>query len=217
MSISLEQYNHLVETLYEAGLDPNRWQTFCDRLGDVLGEGAIAMVQGHDLRTHTSLGAFTASYVPLISRERLDYYAKINPWLPPLRSVPAGEIVTDLDLVPREELVKTEFWADWIRHLGDVSAGVGSILFRENDRFVFFTCNYDWQRQDELRNTINRMWTLLTPHAQRACRMYRSLEGQRLVDRRYREALDKVGKPVFLLEFSGPFEPPQWCRRKAPS
>ncbi len=200
--LELETFNILVEAIYDAGLDSDRWQDVCNGLSSLI-PGARIMMQGHDLKSRTNLGLLTSNYDPTLASVYKDYYSGINAWLAPIQSVPVGLVVTDLELLNHQELVRTEFWADWVRPNGDVSGGVGAILFRESDRFLFFTANFPWAKQEIYRNEVSRLWSLLTPHARRAFEIQRTIEGQRLVDRRYREALDNVRSTVFLLDSRG--------------
>ena len=120
--IGFDQQNGLIAALYEAGLDSAKWSVFCERLGDALGEDVRIHLQGHDLTTRSNLDMLTANYDPDFLEKYKAHYASINAWLPALANVPVGRVFTDLDLLEREELIKTEFWADYIRPLDDMAA-----------------------------------------------------------------------------------------------
>ncbi len=200
--VELRQFSELVETLYEAGLDSDKWQDFCDGLNAAL-PGARIMLQGHDIRSRTNLGLLTSNYDPREAAEYLQYYQGINVWLPLMKTAPVARVLTDADVLDRQDLVRTEFWADYVRPLGDISAAVGTVLFREADRILVLTANYNWARQDRYRDKSRFLWALLTPHARRAFEIQRTIRGQKLVDRSYRQALDKVRNAVFLLDSRG--------------
>jgi len=163
----------------------------------------MVMLHGHDLQTRNHLGSISANFYPDVLATYEPYFAEINPWYPGMLTAPMHRVITDRDLLPREELIKTEFWADYVRPQNDTAAGAGTILFREEDRLLVLTGNYNWARQEDYEGPTVRLLDMLSSHARQAFRIQRTLEGHRLVDKQYREVLDTVSNAVFLIDAMG--------------
>ncbi len=199
-SIDLEGYNTLIELLYETGIDPEKWQTFCDALGSELTASVRVMIQGHDLETRTTIGDVHANYDPHFIDLYRSYYATINPWLPHMAKQEIGRVFHDHDVLAREKLIHSEFWSDFIRPQEDISAGVGVILFQEDSRMLVMHGNISWKHQETFRSKTAALLELLSPHVRRAYNIQRSLRGAQFDRDCYSETLDGIDSAVFLVD-----------------
>lgn len=198
--IDIECYNTLIELLYETGIDPEKWQTFCDALGNELTDSVRVMIQGHDLETRTTIADVHANYDPHFVDLYRSYYATINPWMPSMAKQDVGKVFHDHDVLAREDLIHSEFWSDFIRPQEDISAGVGVILFQEDSRMLVMHGNISWKHQEKYRNRTTALLELLSPHVRRAFNIQRALRGAQFDSDCYSETLDRIDSAIFLVD-----------------
>jgi DNA-binding CsgD family transcriptional regulator/PAS domain-containing protein len=132
-----------------------------------------------------------------------EYYAPLNPWISGLAKIPVGVAHRAEDFLDRETLFESEFYNDWIRPQEDIGTGGGIVIFREAGRMLTVSGNIRLKDSQEVQDQLISTLDLLGPHLRQAFDIQRTLEGHRLVDRQYREALDKVSNPIFLIDHGG--------------
>ena len=107
----------LIEQIYDAALDPQAWPALLAQVCDAIG-GSSAWLSKLDVRTGNGTGMI-ARIDPVMPGLYSQYYGEINPvakvenaqgfmnaWRP--------IILTDEDRLPKETLVKSEFYADFL-------------------------------------------------------------------------------------------------------
>src|SRR5690349_5556155 len=95
----------------------------------------------HDLARGGATSPLTAGYDPVEVARYNDHYGAINPWTAGFARHPPGAVLAADALFPYGELVRTEFWADWVRPLEDRSAGAGVVLAAGADHLFAFGGN----------------------------------------------------------------------------
>ncbi len=137
-----ESYDALVESIYDAALNPERWDTVVSGLKDAFDSiGAGFFVQTADQRGD-------GHYIHGLDSHEMDVYgehfASVNPWFTIPGLMKPGRVLTDLSLEKihndKGAFLKTEMYQDWckkqdIRHLmgGSLQDIHGSLL-----NFSFF-------------------------------------------------------------------------------
>lgn len=123
MSPALTTQRHqLVASIYDAALDPSRWQDFLAEFVYAL-NSTTGLIWGHDFSQKTVSIAGAAADLLFssvgFSHSALqafhDYYGSVNVWLQDPRMHTAGKVVHDEMLYPNALLKKTEYWTDWLR------------------------------------------------------------------------------------------------------
>ena len=109
-----KQYSGLLETLYEAAFDEQKWPLFGAQLSAAMGEGVMLLMRGHDAKTGTTTGAITHNFDPWFLNQYEQYYASINPWMEAVGRVPLGKVNSEHDFLDHAEMIRTEFWSDFI-------------------------------------------------------------------------------------------------------
>ncbi|TCU37149.1 helix-turn-helix transcriptional regulator [Rhizobium azibense] len=155
----------LTDLVYGALFGETDWQDFLDTLNtrmpdakttlfyhdSVAGAGAFSLSSGLD---ETGLEGYNR------------YYCTINPWMPKAAVRPVGLGVIADQMLPHAELVKTEFYNDFLRSIGCRSS-VGVTILREKNRS--FNLSTLTTSTDTGFNRINAdLLTRLAPHLQRA-------------------------------------------------
>jgi hypothetical protein len=105
------------------------------------------------------------------------YYTKRNPWMAKAAVRPIGLGVTADDMLPREQLARTEFYNDYMRRIGCESA-VGMTMFRDGGCSFMLSMLSETSDMDVLK-PLARRFTHLAPHLREAFRHYRRQSEQR--------------------------------------
>jgi DNA-binding CsgD family transcriptional regulator/PAS domain-containing protein len=110
-----EQLLEVIERIHEAGSDPGLWPQALAYVRAAL-NGNVCRVLTHDYRTHTGRSEYSINARPEYDRKYAEYASR-DVWLQReefFRS--SGAVWTERQLVPLEDLVKSEFYADFLRH-----------------------------------------------------------------------------------------------------
>lgn len=169
----------IVSLIYIAALDHARWADVADRLTQ-LNNGAKTYIFGHDIATATAYTFTHADYDEAVERSYLDHYVQLNPYADSFARLTPGAVAQYLEVVPETKLTRTEFYNDWLRPQEDLIGGSGTVLARDNGRFVVAGAMF--RRRD-----IERMgegWDLLlgdlAPHMMQALDIARALAARDL-------------------------------------
>jgi DNA-binding CsgD family transcriptional regulator len=161
----------LIDLIYGAAYGENSWQAFLDRSRRILPNGQAVLFY-HDQsqgRGATSIGAgFDASMLEKYAA----YYSQVNPWMPHARLRRLGHVTQADELLPRQNLNKTEYYADYLRPQ-DIETGIGVTLRRDKacDFFFSIICT----DIDEIQaQTAKQTLQMLVPHLRRAFTGHRS-------------------------------------------
>lgn len=156
----------VLSAVYDAATDGGRWPAFCAALNAAT--GAPVKLFGHSTADSGSLGLIGAGWDP----EGLDlyhrHYAALNPWMRMDLTLPVGAVGVSDQAMPRDELVRTEFYNDWLRHQEDVIAGPAVICYRTPERFVALVAACRRREVDEALPRLTGLLGALSPHLTRA-------------------------------------------------
>jgi DNA-binding CsgD family transcriptional regulator len=185
----------LIDIAYTAAAHPDAWPRFLARLTSLLNAHIVALFV-QDLETPGGALSYTHGIAPEWQRAYRDYYAARNVWMVNPRDL--QPVRTSEERCPTSELVKTEFYAGWLRPL-DVAHGVGGTILRDRSLVANITVlRKRGAFGDEGRNVI----ATLIPHLRRALRAYRRLAGAALEERAVLAALDRLPVGVLLVDCS---------------
>ena len=108
---------HHIDRIYQAAVAPEHWPIFLDGLRKELRLASLSFVFRHpsegDRGLITSVGA-DEHYGDLYR----SHFYKVNPWLPWGPAIKVGRAVLADSVLPQSELVRTEFYNDWLRPQG---------------------------------------------------------------------------------------------------
>jgi len=155
----------LTALIYAALFGETTWQTFLDALNGTMPD-AKSTLFFHDAIARTG-GLSLASGIQDTEAEAYNhYYARINPWMPKAAVRPVGLGVIAEQMLPRSDLIKTEFYNDFVRSIGCESS-VGVTIMRENGRS--FNLSTLTSSADPDNNRVNAdLLSDLAPHLRRA-------------------------------------------------
>lgn len=204
--VDAEKVASLVGRIYEAALDRNEWPRFLGEFGTTL-DSHIGMVWANDFNTREVEVGLSSDFGVTrgISDSALasfgSYYGQLNAWLSDEQRHTEGAVVVDETLFPGAELVKTEFFADWLRPQ-DVRYTAAAIVEKRNDRSVNVTLARSAQagpyRAEELR-----LFGVLMPHFKAAFDMHRRLHRAHALSASSCSVLEALPFGVVLLDAQG--------------
>jgi DNA-binding CsgD family transcriptional regulator len=203
ISPASESHGVLLDLIYGAVADPDRWPEVLTRVSDHIGAvGGILVYNaapGSSLNQNLIvLGRITDEYIPTFQKQHV-----WNPWTLAMRDVPFGKAVVCGSLVERRIVHKTAFYADILQPQGiadfiNIShramaqdGGIGGIGFGVPP--------HETDRADENVRRLQR----LTPHLCRA--LDATLKLGRLADgtRQLARMLQLMPNPALLLDAKG--------------
>jgi DNA-binding CsgD family transcriptional regulator len=188
------EFSDTLQLIYQAGLDSEQWPAVLERLAELLGASMTCLVK-HDVAT--SEGAMvTVRAGPEVARRYAEHYAKLNVFAQRAGNRPAGTCMTDRAVLSKEELFKTEFYADFLRP-EDVHSILSVYVLPEDGMRVAFGRPHrsgEWEQEQ-----IDRL-RLFAPHLQRAALINMELGVNRLGEISAAQALDRLTQGVIIVD-----------------
>ena len=167
----------ILSLAYGTATNPALWQDFCDALNGHT--GSPVKLVGHDITSGNNVGFLGAGWDPAHLGDYQAYYGSLNPWMHMNLALKAGEVGLSDQALPRSELVKTEFYNDWLRHQDGVIAGPAIMCHRTKEKFVLLVAA---SRSRDVDNTLDTNVALLTqiaPHLARAITFGKAIREQK--------------------------------------
>lgn len=127
--VTPEEFSTLVADIYDAALEPSRWEHTLQRLAAATGGTAGAMVIAQP-RTNR-LDAVSVGMDPQAVVAYNSYYGRIDPVAAALQRANVGAVLTSSTVISRRERKRSEFCNDWASP-NDVCDGVFVTLLRED-------------------------------------------------------------------------------------
>lgn len=161
----------LTDLIYAALLRERSWQDFLDRLNGLI-PGGVSTLFFHDQGSGEGGISLASGLEAGDARRYAEHYVGLNPWMRHVGRTPLGTGIIGERIVPRDEFVRTEYYADFLR-LRDIEAGIGVTLWRESAcSFLLSTLTSRIDPDENQR--VADLLTRLAPHLTRAFRYYRS-------------------------------------------
>jgi DNA-binding CsgD family transcriptional regulator len=187
----------IVASIYEAALEPTQWEGVLAAVQDSLQADSSALYL-------TDLQALEASFEVSrgLDRVRLQdyfrYYFQVDPCFSYRMSHPVGTVAASHQIMPDPEFARTEFYQDFMRHLGRFYT-VGGMLAREPSRVAVFSVHRSRSRGPFEERAQARMRALF-PHVQRAFQIGRQLAGSEAERHAMLALLERIPTGVLLLD-----------------
>jgi DNA-binding CsgD family transcriptional regulator/PAS domain-containing protein len=185
----------LIAAIYEAGMDFSLWPYALGRIASAFGVSSASMArQG---RTASECWGFAVGIDPIIPENYLKYYHGVDPLWQSTSSAPAGTVQTDTMVIPRRELVRTEFFNDFLLPQG-VEGLLNAVVLVEDGRQSIVTLHGD-QQFDESHVAL---YKLLAPHLQRAVQINIKLASAELNHMASVETLNRLEEGVLFVDLN---------------
>lgn len=197
------EFPKLLDLLYDAALDPLRWQAFLDALPARFGNATGVL---HLFNAHTETIPFFATFGgdPAFAASYADYYAGINPYASvKFHKLPVGKVVPATDVLASALLERSEFFHDWMRPQGIPTDHFGVPLRNDGDSVAVLSVAPNAAAHAKGRQQYGAQLRLLVPHMVRALEMNAVVSAARQAKLSSNAALDSLGSAAFLLGASG--------------
>lgn len=173
--IGTERFNRLAAAIYDAAVDPGGWAGFLDVSARAL-NGTMAGLIYWDRASKESQIPLCVGMDPQRAREYDEYYAARNPWLTRgAASQRPGLVIPSQLLYPVEDLLRTEFYNDYLRRC-DLCYGVGARI-AQTDSLCINLSILRPRRSGTYGEPEVRLLKRLMPHLQRGFRLHRRFAG----------------------------------------
>ena len=189
-----------VGLIYEAAIDTSLWPVFLDRLCN-LAPGAKSVMMLHDAKTSTIRNSVTARWEEDWTASYTNYYVKLNRWTQEFVHYDVGHATVVNEIVPPDQIVKTEFYEDWLRpqHL---MTGVTISLYKQDLRYMNVSV-LSRETHDDLQARNAALLQQLGPHLRRAQQVNRQVAQLTFHARAMERAFDRLDRGVILLTPDG--------------
>lgn len=183
----------LVESIYDAGLDPSQWNNVVAGIRDFVGGQACGLFSKDLISkfgvTHYYCGA-DPHYIQLYS----ETHSKFDPLsvLPP-----HGEIVSIPDLVNFDEYRRGRFYQEWMQPQG-CSDAANVVLDKSNASCPVMMTVLSGRRMVD--PAMKHRLSLIVPHASRALLINRAISSQLTLTTALADVLDNLASGIFLLD-----------------
>ena len=185
----------LIAAIYEAGMDFNLWPYALGRIASAFGVSSASMArQG---RTPSECWGFAVGIDPIIPENYLKYYHRVDPLWQITSSAPAGTVQTDTMVIPRSELVRTEFFNDFLLPQG-VEGLLNAVVLVEDGRQSIVTLHGDRQFDE----SHVALYKLLVPHLQRAVQINIKLARAELNHSASVETLNRLEEGILFVDLN---------------
>jgi DNA-binding CsgD family transcriptional regulator/PAS domain-containing protein len=185
--------------LYEAPLDPSRWEEFL-RLTAAAVAGEAAALLMHDFRNTQSLMASQWGFHPEVAQCYAAYYGAIDVWRAAV-TASADWLGTSEQFVAPASLVRTEFYNDLLLPY-EIPHGMFAMVERGPGRVANLSiCR--GQRGGPFEEKDLDILKFLKPHIQRAYRLHSELCAERERNIGFEATLEMLPTAVILLDARG--------------
>jgi DNA-binding CsgD family transcriptional regulator/PAS domain-containing protein len=202
MSLNLKDLSPVLEALYEAPIDPSRWEKFLQLTARVVGGEAAALLL-HDfgdsqsrVARHWSLASQTSQTAQSEEEQR----SGLEAWIQAVTR--ASEKFGTLEpVIAFADLEGTEFYHDLLLPFG-MPHGIFGMVERGAARVASLSI-YRGGKAGEFREQDFEVVRFLCPHIERAYRLHLHLAGSRKQRASLRSALDSLSMGVILVASRG--------------
>jgi DNA-binding CsgD family transcriptional regulator len=203
--ISLDDYDKLLHAIYRAATQPTLWSDVIEMLSSLLG-GTVISLQAHSLQANASLGTVTSETDQSVQSNYEQYYAARNVWMPGLTDIQIGRTVHADEIFDRRDLVRTEFYNDFLRPRGFIGASA-LILERSEDAVLVLSGTLTDKEMEHVPPVLRKIFDLVGPHISRSFELMRQMPALQLEAQNFHSSeagkqsaffLDKRGRVVHL-------------------
>lgn len=184
-----------LDLVYEAAIAPELWGAVCEQYADLMQGGATTLLVQNQL---TGEGHGLSVRMDPAELAQVFRFATRNPLLR-IAEVPVRpRVLTDEEKLPKSELIRTEFYNEFLRP-NEIHSLLMARLFVEGNITVVLNIARS-RKRDAFGRAEIEIANRLQPHLVRACHLSRQLSGMRRVDRGLKEYADRCADGMFLVD-----------------
>jgi DNA-binding CsgD family transcriptional regulator/PAS domain-containing protein len=200
VSTEAEWVARLTNEIYDAALDPTRWESVLEASCTFLQGMAASLASFDFLRADLNLMKMWGYDAPSL---QLFYerYMRSHPLVPFSMLTKIGDVVAIEDGMPYEEFVETALYREFYKPRGIVDTGQATLDKSATAMAVFYVVRHESVgRVDE---AMRRRMTLLFPHFRRAVLIGKLVDLHKIEVASLADTLDGLAAAMFLLDADG--------------
>lgn len=202
MSLSLPRWEGHIERIYRAAVDPALWPGFLESLSRDLGAETLHLLfrlpqegDGGVVVSHGMDASFADAY--------RTHFFRVNPWRPFGPEVREGAIVLGERLLPEQDLVRSEFYNDWMRPQRLMSSFAAILSDAGPGEPASELVGYRNSSSGSFGDEVLALIEQLLPHLQQALMIHGRLQKAEVSVSAAEAALDRVLGGVIVLDGDG--------------
>jgi DNA-binding CsgD family transcriptional regulator len=160
----------LTNEIYACLLGSSGWQAFLDNLSRTLPNGKTSLFY-HDVASRVGALTLHSQFEPERLTAYKQHYCMLNPWMVKANNRPLDLGVRAEQMLPSRELVRTEFFADFLRPQG-LDSAVGVTVFRDHGCNFMLSILHGPAKEAQAQSAAMLLGTL-APHLRQAFAYYR--------------------------------------------
>lgn len=191
----------LIEHLYAAGSNPDGWPRFLTTYADAVG-GTTTGLLTQDIREDRGAVDIFVRFDPTWMRRYREYYSRINPWITQRKDLlEVGSIVTSQMICPDSQVLRSEYYADFLQPQG-IFHGLRAVILREDSRVYALTTLRPASNGAFGPREIDLVKALM-PHLQRTLQIRRRFADLERIQDAASAAFDLMAFGLILLDSAG--------------
>ncbi len=192
-----EPEQHLLDVLYDGVGRNGHWELFLHALTRCYAD-AKSMMALHDSTRKDGLARTGSQWDATDLRRYNGHYVKSNPWIPRLDQRPVGLVAVAETMAPRAELVRTEFYQDFLRPAG-IETGIGVTLQRDGSRHMVVSLLFPLATAERDADAVGRLQRLV-PHLLRVAQLERQIAELQVRAESAEAALDRLAVGMIIVD-----------------
>lgn len=163
----------LIEIIEAAAFDPELWEHVVDTIWQQF-PGTKLVFHTRDKTMPGTAPVLLRGWDPSHIASYEAHYAALNPWVKVMASAPLMVPLWTEYTLPASSFSKSEFHADWLRHVGDAECATGIKLMQTEERNASFDVHYGTGGMEENHRRATELLSSISPA------LYQSLAAMRL-------------------------------------
>ena len=187
----------LIDLIYATLLGEASWQQFLDRLATGIPSGKASMVMHGIADPDGGYVPLSAGFDDAAIETYNAHYAALNLWQPTLARQRVGAGVIDNELFPREELIKSAFYNEFL--LPNEIRVAAAVKIGSDRRYSFSLATLSVKTDLQIKQDMARRLGRLGPHLKRAFDYYRKGHANRALIERGTSVFDAIDIGVMVI------------------
>jgi DNA-binding CsgD family transcriptional regulator len=195
-----EQVSRLIGDIYDAALDPDRWEDVLGKAGNFLSTATASLVSFEVVRRNLNLTKYWG-YDPDYLRLYMERYAPTNPLIPGSWLAGVGDVVSAADLMPYEEFQQTAMYQEWGVPQGYIDFAQVTLEKTATALAAFHVIRHE--RNGGADEGLRRRIGLLVPHFRRAILIGKVIDLHKVEAAAFADTLDGLAAGMFIVDGDG--------------
>ncbi|TNC67556.1 helix-turn-helix transcriptional regulator [Rubellimicrobium roseum] len=197
-----DDLSSIEDAILKAAINPAAWSSVMAAFVRSF-PGCRASLLGHDMQMAQGLPAAQAGYDVACVQSYYRHFHTINPFAPAWAGLPVGRVVDSREVVPEADLLRTEFYQDWLRPQQDLRSTVGAVVARDSGRLFLFSLHIEHRVAEVMAAQVLTAAVRLQGLMRHALEVNRMTLGLRLDAEALRHGIEPSDAAVLLLGADG--------------